>query len=47
LGPELARLVAAFGLLPEPMLSLFGTAWVIAFIAFVVAYSPLLIRPRP
>jgi uncharacterized protein involved in response to NO len=46
LGPELAQLLAAFGLVREPMLSLSGTAWVIAFIVFVVVYSPLLIRPR-
>jgi uncharacterized protein involved in response to NO len=42
----LARLVAAFGLLREPMLNLSASAWVLAFVGFVVVYAPLLIRPR-
>jgi uncharacterized protein involved in response to NO len=41
----LARLVAAFGLLREPMLNLSASAWVLAFVGFVVVYAPLLIRP--
>ena len=42
----LARIVAAFGLVREPMLHLSATAWVLAFGAFVVIYAPLLAR-RP
>ena len=38
----LARTVAAFGLLREPMLHLSVTAWVLAFGGFVVIYAPLL-----
>ena len=40
----LARIVAAFGLLREPMLHLSATAWVLAFGGFVVVYAPLLAR---
>jgi uncharacterized protein involved in response to NO len=42
----LARLVAAFGLLREPMLNLSASAWVLAFGEFVIVYAPLLTRPR-
>ena len=42
----LARLVAAFGLLREPMLHLSASAWVLAFTGFVIVYAPLLTRPR-
>jgi uncharacterized protein involved in response to NO len=42
----LARIVAAFGLLREPMLHLSATAWVLAFGGFVVIYAPLLARRR-
>ena len=44
LTAALARLVAAFGVLREPMLHLSATAWVAAFVAFVVIYAPLLGR---
>jgi uncharacterized protein involved in response to NO len=40
----LARIVAAFGLLREPMLHLSATGWVLAFGGFVVVYAPLLTR---
>jgi uncharacterized protein involved in response to NO len=40
----LARIVAAFGVLREPMLHLSATAWVLAFGAFVVIFAPLLAR---
>ena len=43
----LARLVAAFGLLREPMLYVSAAAWVLAFAGFAVVYGPLLLRPRP
>ena len=42
----LARLVAAFGLLREPMLYVSATAWVLAFVGFVLVYGPLLSRAR-
>ena len=42
----LARIVAAFGLLREPMLHLSATAWVLAFGGFAVIYAPLLARRR-
>ena len=42
----LARLVAAFGLLREPMLHLSASAWVLAFTGFVIVYAPVLTRPR-
>jgi uncharacterized protein involved in response to NO len=42
----LARIVAAFGVLREPMLHLSATAWVLAFGGFVVIYAPLLARRR-
>ena len=41
-----ARIVAAFHLLREPMLYLSATAWVIAFTGFVIVYAPLLARRR-
>jgi uncharacterized protein involved in response to NO len=40
----LARIVAAFDILREPMLYLAATAWVLAFLGFVVVYAPLLAR---
>jgi uncharacterized protein involved in response to NO len=40
----LARIVAAFDVLREPMLHLSATAWVLAFGGFVVIYAPLLAR---
>lgn len=40
----LARIVAAFGVLRDPMLHLSATAWVFAFAGFVVVYAPLLVR---
>jgi len=40
----LARIVAGFGILREPMLYLSATAWVAAFVGFVVIYAPLLTR---
>jgi uncharacterized protein involved in response to NO len=46
LTAALARIVAAFGLLREPMLHLSASAWVLAFGAFVVIYAPLLARRR-
>ena len=42
----LARTVAAFGLLREPMLHVSAMAWVLAFGGFVVIYAPLLARRR-
>jgi uncharacterized protein involved in response to NO len=42
----LARIAAAFGLWREPMLHLSAAAWVAAFGGFVLAYAPLLLRPR-
>jgi uncharacterized protein involved in response to NO len=42
----LARIVAAFGVLRDPMLHLSATAWVFAFAGFVVVYAPLLARRR-
>ncbi len=42
----LARMVAAFWVLREPMLHLSATAWVLAFGGFVVTYAPLLARRR-
>jgi uncharacterized protein involved in response to NO len=42
----LARIVAAFHLWREPMLHLAATAWVAAFVGFVVVYGPLLVRRR-
>jgi uncharacterized protein involved in response to NO len=44
LTAALARIVAAFGLLREPMLHASATAWVLAFGGFVVIYAPLLTR---
>jgi uncharacterized protein involved in response to NO len=40
----LARILAAFDVLREPMLHLSATAWVAAFLGFVVIYAPLLMR---
>jgi uncharacterized protein involved in response to NO len=42
----IARLAAAFGLLREPMLYVSATAWVLAFVGFVIVYAPLLLQPR-
>jgi uncharacterized protein involved in response to NO len=42
----LARIVAAFNLWREPMLHLAATAWVAAFLGFVVVYGPLLTQRR-
>lgn len=42
----LARILAAFFVLRDPMLHLSATAWVLAFGGFVVAYAPLLLRSR-
>lgn len=42
----LARLLAAFDVLREPMLHLSAAAWVLAFGGFVVVYGPLLARRR-
>lgn len=42
----LARIVAAFHLWREPMLHLAATAWVAAFLGFVIVYGPLLTRRR-
>ncbi|MEZ5816613.1 MAG: NnrS family protein [Hyphomicrobiaceae bacterium] len=43
----LARILAAFFVLREPMLHLSATAWVLAFGGFVMVYAPLLLRARP
>ncbi|MCC6888840.1 MAG: NnrS family protein [Hyphomicrobiales bacterium] len=43
----LARIVAAFGVLREPMLHLSATAWILAFAGFAAVYAPLLLRARP
>lgn len=40
----LARIAAAFDVMREPMLHLSATAWVAAFVGFVVVYAPLLMR---
>ncbi|MBK9079568.1 MAG: NnrS family protein [Hyphomicrobium sp.] len=40
----LARIFAAFDFQREPMLYLSATAWVLAFLGFVVVYAPLLAR---
>ena len=42
----IARLVAAFGLLRDPMLHFAATAWVLAFVVFVAVYAPLLTKAR-
>ncbi|MGE0767492.1 MAG: NnrS family protein [Hyphomicrobiaceae bacterium] len=42
----LARILAAFSVLREPMLHLSAIAWVLAFGGFVAAYTPLLMRAR-
>lgn len=44
LTAALARILAAFFVLREPMLHLSATAWVLAFGGFVVVYAPLLLR---
>jgi uncharacterized protein involved in response to NO len=42
----LARIVAAFGILRDPMLTVSATAWCLAFGGFLVVYGPLLVRSR-
>ena len=42
----LARIVAAFDVLREPMLHISATAWVVALGGFVFIYAPLLARRR-
>jgi uncharacterized protein involved in response to NO len=42
----MARIVAAFSVLRDPMLHLSATTWVLAFLGFVVIYAPLLLRAR-
>jgi len=42
----LARIVAAFDVLGEPMLHLSAMAWVFAFGSFVIIYAPLLTKRR-
>jgi uncharacterized protein involved in response to NO len=42
----LARIVAAFGILRDPMLTVSATAWCVAFGGFLVVYGPLLVRSR-
>jgi uncharacterized protein involved in response to NO len=42
----LARIVAAVGILREPMLHLSAVAWVVTFGGFVIIYAPLLARRR-
>jgi uncharacterized protein involved in response to NO len=42
----LARLVAASGVLREPMLYVSAAAWVLAFAGFAIVYAPLLTRRR-
>ena len=46
LTAALTRIVAAFDLLRQPMLYLSATAWVAAFVGFVIVYAPLLARRR-
>jgi len=43
----LARITAAFGIMREPMLHVSASAWVLAFVGFVVVYAPLLVKRRP
>jgi uncharacterized protein involved in response to NO len=43
----LARIVAAFGIVREPLLYLSATAWVVAFLGFTIIYAPLLLTRRP
>lgn len=42
----LARIVATFHFWREPMLHLAASAWVAAFLGFVMVYGPLLLRRR-
>jgi uncharacterized protein involved in response to NO len=42
-----ARIAAAFDILREPMLYLSAACWVFAFLGFVIAFAPLLLRSRP
>lgn len=42
----LARILAAFYVWREPMLHLAATAWVAAYVGFVIVYWPLLMRRR-
>jgi uncharacterized protein involved in response to NO len=42
----MARILAAFDVLREPMLHVSATAWVLAFGGFVLVYAPLLLRAR-
>jgi len=41
-----ARIVAAFHVLREPMLTLSAMAWILAFSGFVIVYAPFLARRR-
>lgn len=41
-----ARIVAAFDILPDQMLAVSAASWFFAFVAFVLTYGPLLTRPR-
>jgi uncharacterized protein involved in response to NO len=41
-----ARIVAAFDVLRQPMLHISATAWVLAFVGYVIVYAPLLARQR-
>jgi uncharacterized protein involved in response to NO len=41
-----ARIVAAFEILPDQMLAVSAASWILAFVAFVLIYGPLLTRPR-
>jgi uncharacterized protein involved in response to NO len=43
----MARIVAAFGILREPLLHASAAAWVAAFLGFTVIYAPLLLWRRP
>jgi uncharacterized protein involved in response to NO len=42
----LARIVAAFDMLRDPMLVVSASAWCLAFGGFLIVYGPLLVRPR-
>lgn len=41
-----ARIVTAFDIWRDALLTVSATAWVLAFLGFVVSYGPLLVRPR-
>jgi uncharacterized protein involved in response to NO len=47
LTAALTRIAAAFDIAREPMLHVSATAWVMAFLGFVIVFAPLLTRPRP